>query len=371
MRDLPTGTVTFLFSDIEGSTRLLQAFGDRWPKLLERHHELLGQAFSRNHGEVVGTEGDSFFVVFRNAADALAGAIDAQRALTVEPWPSDGRITVRIGIHTGDAMLANDTYVGLDVHRAARIMATGHGGQILASSATESIVRQSRPEGVELLDLGAHRLKDLAAPEQLFGVRADGLPSEFPPLRGLDAAANNLPTQLTSFLGREQEVSDICELLTTHRLVTLTGPGGTGKTRLSVQAAAEIMDRFPGGAYFVPLAPIREIELVLPTIAQTVGLSDPGRNPLERIAEHVGDRRLLLVLDNLEQVVDAAGDIAELLRVVPGLHMIATSRSALRIYGEQEYPVGPLTLPDPRELPPDITITRFPAVALFLSLIHI
>ena len=367
MRDLPTGTVTFLFSDIQGSTLLLQAFGERWPKLLERHHELLREAFSRNAGEVVGTEGDSFFVVFRNATDALAGAIEAQRALTLEPWPPEGRIAVRMGIHTGDAMLANDTYVGLDVHRAARIMNAGHGGQILASSATESLVRQSLPSGVELVDLGVHRLKDLAASEQLFGVRAEGLPSDFPPLRSLDTATNNLPTQLTSFLGREREVSDICELLTTHRLVTLTGPGGTGKTRLSVQAAAEVMDRFPGGAYFVRLAPIREIELVLPTIAQTVGLADPGRNPVERLAEHVGDKRMLVVLDNLEQVVDAAGDIAELLRLVPGLHMIATSRSALRIYGEQEYPVGPLTLPDPRELPPDVTITRFPAVALFVE----
>ena len=367
MRDLPTGTVTFLFSDIEGSTLLLQAFGERWPKLLERHHELLGAAFSRNAGEVVGTEGDSFFVVFRNATDALAGAIDAQRALTAEPWPPEGRIAVRMGIHTGDAMLANDTYVGLDVHRAARIMAAGHGGQILASSATESLVRQSLPSGVELVDLGVHRLKDLAASEQLFGLRAEGVPSDFPPLRSLDTATNNLPTQLTSFLGREREVSDICELLTTHRLVTLTGPGGTGKTRLSVQAAAEVMDRFPGGAYFVRLAPIREIELVLPTIAQTIGLADPGRNPVERLAEHVGDKRMLVVLDNLEQVVDAAGDIAELLRLVPGLHMIATSRSALRIYGEQEYPVGPLTLPDPRELPPDVSIARFPAVALFVE----
>ncbi|MEO5986151.1 MAG: adenylate/guanylate cyclase domain-containing protein [Candidatus Limnocylindria bacterium] len=367
MSELPSGTVTFLFTDIEGSTRLLQACGDRWPMLLRRHEELLIDAFTRHGGLVVGTQGDSFFVVFREAAGALAGAVDGQRALAGEAWPNDGRISVRMGMHTGDALPVNDTYVGLDVHRAARIMDAGHGGQILASSTTASLVRQSLPDGFELADLGQHRLKDLAAPEQLFAVQVQGLASEFPPLRTIDAAPNNLPTQLTSFVGRDREVREICDLLSDHRLVTLTGPGGTGKTRLSIQAAAEVVDRFPAGAFFVPLALIREVELVLPTIAQTVGLSDPGRDPLQRLAEHLAGKRLLVVLDNLEQVVDAAHDIAEVLRLVPEMHMIATSRSALRIYGEQEYPVAPLSLPDPKTLALDTTIAQFPAVALFVE----
>ncbi|MGH2427492.1 MAG: adenylate/guanylate cyclase domain-containing protein [Candidatus Limnocylindria bacterium] len=367
MPELPTGTVTFLFSDIEGSTRLLQECGDRWPAVLARHQELLRSAFTEHGGVEVGTEGDSFFVAFRSAPAALAAAVAAQRALSAEPWPKAEVVRTRIGLHTGEALASGGSYVGLDVHRAARIMGAGHGGQILLSASTEALVGQSLADGVELIDLGPHRLKDLAAPEHLFAARAEGLPGDFPPLRTLDVAPNNLPTQLTSFLGREEETRRIRELLSANRLVTLTGPGGTGKTRLSLQVAAEMVDAFSGGVYFVPLAPIRELELVLPTIGETVGLADPGRKPLERLAQHLEGRRVLLVLDNLEQVVEAAHDIGELARLAPDVSILSTSRSALRVYGEQEYPVPPLSLPDPRELPPDVGITRYPAVMLFVE----
>ncbi|MGI8829419.1 MAG: ATP-binding protein [Candidatus Limnocylindria bacterium] len=366
MPDLPTGTVTFLFSDIEGSTRLLQACGDRWPPLLRRHQELLSAAFSAHDGQVVGTEGDSFFVVFRSPAAAVRAALDGQRALSEEAWPSDGEIRARIGIHTGDGVLSGDTYVGLDVHRAARIMGAGHGGQVLLSAATEALARPSLPDGATLVDLGSHRLKDLVAAERIFTLQAPGLPADFPALRSIDVRPSTLPTQLTSFVGRERELAEIRELLETHRLVTLTGPGGTGKTRLSLQVATDVMDRFPDGVHFVALAPIRELELVLPTIGQVLGLTDPGREPLQRLPEHIGDRRLLLVLDNLEQVVEAAPDIGELLRATANLHMIASSRSALRVYGEQEYPVAPLGLPESGSDAANLA-AESPAVSLFVE----
>ncbi|MCV0402497.1 MAG: adenylate/guanylate cyclase domain-containing protein [Chloroflexi bacterium] len=368
MSELPTGTVTFLFSDIEGSTRLLQTCGDRWPPLLRRHQELLGSAFREHRGIVVGTEGDSFFVVFSSPADALRAAIDAQRSLADESWPADGRIQVRMGIHTGDGQLSGDTYVGLDVHRAARIMSAGHGGQVLVSATTESLVRGSLPEDATLSDLGVHRLKDLAATEQIFSVRAPGIPDEFPPLRAVDVVPNTLPTPPTSFVGRDDEIREIAALLESHRLVTLTGPGGTGKTRLSLRVASEIADRFPDGTHFVPLDGVHEVELVLPAIGQVLGLADPGREPLERLPEHIGARRCLLVLDNLEQVVDAAPDLAELLRRTTELRLIVTSRSALRIYGEQEFPVPPLPVPETGAAAGSVgSIAESPAVLLFVE----
>ncbi|MGQ0607810.1 MAG: ATP-binding protein [Chloroflexota bacterium] len=368
MPELPTGTVTFFFSDVEGSTRLIQTCGERWPELLGRHQALLRAAFATHGGVELSTEGDSFFAVFPSAPGAVAAAVEAQLALSAEPWPEDGVIRVRIGVHTGEARAAGDTYVGLDVHRAARIMGAGHGGQILLSASTEQLVQQVLPDGVELGDLGEHRLRDLAAPERLYTLRGAGLPDGFPPLRSMETAPNNLPVQLTSFLGRDQELREVSALLADHRLVTLSGPGGTGKTRLGLAVAAAVaMQRFPDGVYFVPLARIREVELVLPTIGQVLGIPEPGRQPRERLGEHIGAQRILLVLDNLEQVTDAAPDVVELLRLAPGLRVLATSRSALRVYGEQEYPVPPLTLPDPRRLAPGTDITRYPAVALFVE----
>ena len=367
MPELPTGTVTFLFSDIEGSTRLLQACGDRWPAILARHGELLRAAFRRHDGHELGTEGDSFFVAFASAPAALAAAVEAQRALEAEPWPAEERIRARIGLHTGEATVSNGNYVGLDVHRAARIMSAGHGGQVLISASTEALVRGALPPDASITDLGEHQLRDLPAPERLYAVIAEGLLHSFPPPRSTAISVTNLPAELTSFIGREDEVARVLEALDQHRLVTLTGPGGTGKTRLAARLAREAAVSNPGGVFFVPLTDIREVELVLPTIGHVVGLPDPGRRPLERLAEHLAGRRALLVLDNLEQVIDAAPDLAELLARAPELSLLATSRSPLRIYGEFEFPVPPLQLPDPAGLVPGTDIERYPAVALFVE----
>ncbi|HSK93542.1 MAG TPA: adenylate/guanylate cyclase domain-containing protein [Candidatus Angelobacter sp.] len=366
MSELPTGTVTFFFSDIEGSTRLLQSCGARWPELLARHGAIVREALGRHGGVEVGTEGDSFFAAFGSAGQAVAAAVDVQRALMVEPWPAGESVRVRIGLHTGEASVVEATYVGLDVHRAARIMAAGHGGQVLVSGSTEALARASL-EGVRLVDLGAHQLRDLPTPEHLFQVAADGLADRFPPLRGVTVNPTNLPLELTSFVGREAEAAAVAGLLREHRIVTLTGPGGTGKTRLSLHVAASASVEFPGGVYFVPLVELREVELVLPTIGQVLGIIEPGREPLERIPERVAGRRVLLVLDNLEQVVEAAPDLAELVRRAPELWILASSRIALRIYGAVEYPVPPLEMPDPRTIDLDPTIERLPAVALFVE----
>jgi predicted ATPase/class 3 adenylate cyclase len=367
MPELPSGTVTFLFSDIEGSTRLLQEYGDRWPDIVERHNELLRGAFDGHGGVELGTEGDSFFVVFPSAPSAIAAAVAAQRGLLEEAWPGGARVRARMGLHTGEAVITGGTYIGLDVHRAARIMAAGHGGGVLVSGTTEALVRNALPSGVTLGDLGDHRLRDLPGAERLYAVVADGLPDDLPPPRSLGVGVTNLPTQLTSFIGRDEETARVREILTDHRIVTLTGPGGTGKTRLSLHVAEGAMAAFPDGIWFVPLGQIREVELVLPSIGQIVGLVDPGRQPLERMAEHIGGRRMLLVLDNLEQVIAAAADLAELIARASGLSILATSRSALRVYGEHVFAVPPLRLPDPRELPADVGITRYPAVALFVD----
>jgi predicted ATPase/class 3 adenylate cyclase len=369
MRDLPTGTVTFLFSDIEGSTRLVQALGAAWPAQLERHRELLTEAFGRHGGVPFGSEGDSLFVVFTSAAGAIEGAIQGQRALAAEPWPPGNAVHVRMGMHSGEASLSSESYVGLDLHRAARIAAAGHGGQVLVSQATRGLVEQALPEAVELRDLGEHRLKDLVAPEHLWQIVAPGLETDFPALGSLDATPNNLPTRLTTFLGREREIGEVSRELADARLLTLTGPGGTGKTRLSLEVAVRTMSRFPDGVWFVELAPISEPDLVLATIAQTLGLPDRGgRTPLERLLDHIGHRRVLLVLDNFEQVVSAAADVSDLLGRAPDLTILASSRSVLHVYGEREYPVPPLALPDPRHLPDDLSALRqYEAVALFIE----
>jgi predicted ATPase/class 3 adenylate cyclase len=367
MSELPTGTVTFLFSDIEGSTRLLQSCGARWPELLSRHGELVRAAFVRHGGVEVGTEGDSFFASFESAPGAVAAAVEIQRSLAEERWPADEAVRVRIGIHTGEAAVVDGTYVGLDVHRAARIMAAGHGGQTLVSAATESLAAGSLRDGIALIDLGEHRLRDLPVPEHLYQVTGGGLADTFPPLRGVTLNPTNLPLQLTSFVGRKDETEVVLTRLAEHRIVTLTGPGGTGKTRLGLHAATLASNDFPGGVFFVPLAEIREIELVLPTIGQVLGLVEPGRQPLERIPAMLAGRRVLLVLDNLEQVVQAAADISELARRAPDLWILVTSRSALRVYGEVEFPVPPLPMPDPRTIQLDPSIERYPAVALFLE----
>ncbi|HEX2129681.1 MAG TPA: adenylate/guanylate cyclase domain-containing protein [Solirubrobacterales bacterium] len=367
MPELLTGTVTFLFSDIEGSTRLLQAQGDAWPSVLERHQELLRLAFASGDGQEMGTEGDSFFVAFPTAPGAAAAAVAAQRALAAEPWPDDAELRVRIGMHTGEASFSARTYAGLHVHRASRIAAVGYGGQILLSDTTRALVEQALPAGCELRDLGVHRLKDLEHPEHLWQLVVPELRSEFPAIRSLDAVPNNLPTRLTTFLGRSGEIAAIRDLLSRTRLLTLTGPGGTGKTRLSLEVASRAFHEFDA-VYFVELAPIAQPDLVIATIAGALGLPDHGGRSVEdRLVDHIGEQAMLLVLDNFEQVLDAAPAITHLLGACPNLKVLVSSRSVLRVSGEQEYPVPPLDLPDPAHLPPLAQLSQYEAVALFIE----
>ena len=368
MPELLTGTVTFLFSDIEGSTRLLQSQAAAWPTLLARHQELLRAAFEAAGGREAGTEGDSFFVAFPTAPGAVAASVAAQRALAAEVWPPEAELRVRIGLHTGDADLGVDGYVGLHVHRASRIAGVGHGGQVLISEATRILIDGELPDAIELRDLGEHRLKDLERPEHLWQLVIPELQNDFPPIRSLDAVPNNLPTRLTTFLGREREIAEVVELLDRSRLLTLTGPGGTGKTRLSLEVARRSMARHPGGIFFVELAAISEPELVAPTIAQTLGLPDRGgRGAVDRLVDHIGEHAVLLVLDNFEQVVGAAPTVSALLAACPSLTVLTSSRAVLHVSGEQEYPVPPLGLPDPAHLPALTQLSQYEAVALFIE----
>jgi predicted ATPase/class 3 adenylate cyclase len=320
MRELPVGTVTFLFTDIEGSTRLLGELGtDRYALELAEHRRVLREAIAACGGVEVDTQGDSFFVAFADAQAALATARQAQEKL------APGPILVRMGLHTGEPLVTEDGYVGMDVHRAARIAAAGHGGQILLSEQARLAVGDE-----DVRSLGLHRLKDLTAPEPLYqyGDR------EFPPLASLNQS--NLPVQATPFVGRERELAEVLARLRDPRirLLTLTGPGGTGKTRLAVQAAAELVRDYPHGVWWVDLQAVREASLVVPTIASTLGAKGD-------LAAHIATRTMLIVLDNLEQVVEAAPQLAALLASCPQLELLATSREPLHIGAEHEHPIRP------------------------------
>jgi class 3 adenylate cyclase len=277
MAGLPTGTVTFLFTDIEGSTRLLQVLGDRYAAVQDEHAAIVRRAVAEAGGVEVSTEGDSFFVAFPSPVGAVRAAVAAQRYLATHDWPPGRPLRVRMGLHTGEGVLGGDNYVGLDVNRAARIAAAGHGGQVLVSDATRGLVAHALPEGVSFRDLGAHRLKDLAQPERLHNLVVEGLRADFPPPRTLDARRDNLPRQLTSLVGREEEIAEVIELLDGTRLLTLSGPGGVGKTRLAVAVAQRLRDRFDAGIVFVPLAGVTRPELALGGIARGGGRR-PGRD---------------------------------------------------------------------------------------------
>lgn len=366
----PTGTVTFLFTDIEGSTRLLQRLGPRYAEVLVEHRRLVREAFAAHSGYEVDTQGDSFFVAFPTAQDALMTAVEATRALAVHSWPEDVGVRLRMGLHSGAPQLIGDRYVGLDVHRAARIAAAGHGGQILLSEAAAGLVRADLPEDVTLRDLGAHRLKDLQQPERIYQLVLSGLPADFPALKSLEARPHNLPVQLTPLIGREREVAQIVALLGRDevRLVTITGPGGVGKTRLSVQVAAELLDAFPDGVWNVRLSRLSDPALVTPTIATTLGLKETGALPLaDVLRNYLRDRRLLLVLDNFEHVAAAAVSVAELLEQGSGVKALVTSRAPLRLQGEHEYSLHPLALPDSAHLPLPDHLSRYAALALFVE----
>jgi len=336
-RELPTGTVTFLFTDIEGSTRLLERLGDAYQPALEEHHRLLRDVFNRHGGVEVDTQGDAFFVAFPSAVEAVRAAAEAQRELV------DTELAVRVGLHSGEAAVGETGYVGADVHRAARITAAGHGGQVLLSQATRELVEQDLPEELGLRDLGEHRLKDLTRPQRLHQLLISGLPSQFPALRTIEQRPTNLPVQPAPLIGRERELREARALLGRTRLLTLTGPAGTGKTRLAIQLAADVLEEFDDGAFFVGLADVTDPALVAPRVAQTLGLNERGGVELgDAVADYLAGKRLLLVLDNVEQILGAAPDVSRWISVAGESKVLATGRTALRLSVEQEYPVPPL-----------------------------
>ena len=347
-RVLPTGTVTFLFSDIEGSTRMVQDLGPAvFTGVLEQHNGLIREAVERHAGVERGTQGDSFLVLFREAPAAVEAAVEIQRALQAASWPSNASVAVRMGLHTGLGRLGGDDYVSVDVHRAARIAGLAHGGQVLLSDATRALVEDNLPVGVTLRALGEHRLRDLERTERIHQLVIDGLRSEFPAVRSGTPGGGNLPLPLTSFVGRGRELAEAAALLETHRLVTFTGPGGTGKTRLAVELGRTAAGRFDDGVWFVPLDAVRDPALVPVAVATMFSLLEaPGSTPLERTTRFLADRSTLLVLDNFEQVLEAGPMVGELLRGAPGVHVLITSRSPLRLSMEQEYPVRPLSMPE-------------------------
>ncbi len=362
MSERPSGTVTFLFTDIEGSTRLLQQLGDQYADVLTEHRRLVRQIFARHGGYEVDTQGDAFFVVFARARDAVAAAAEVQRATAEE-----GR-RVRIGIHSAEAVSTEEGYVGLGVHRAARLCAAAHGGQVVLSQTTRELMYETPLEEVELRDLGEHRLKDLAQAQRLYQLVVPDLDVDFPPLRSLENRPTNLPLQRTPFVGREREIAEVAELLRQAdiRLVTLTGTGGTGKTRLAVQVAAELLDDFPDGVFFVGLAALADPDLVVPTIAQTLGVREGSGRPFaDTLRDYVKGRQLLLVLDNFEHLLDAGPAVGELVADAGQLNVLATSRAALHLAAEHVYPVPPLEVPDEHVDVERLSVVE--SVSLFVS----
>ena len=370
MADLPTGTVTFLFTDVEGSTKLWERYPEAMGATMARHDEILREVMDSSDGFVFKTVGDAFCVAFSSAPYALEAALAAQRVLLSEEWEKTGPLRVRMALHTGSADERDGDYFDPPVNRVARLLSACHGRQILLSSATKELVRDALPEGAFLRDLGEWRLKDLFRPECVFQAVTPGLPSSFPLLKTLDARMNNLPAQPTPLVGRERELREVCGLLREEevRLLTLTGPGGIGKTRLCLQVGAELLDEFEDGVFFVALATITDPALVASAIAEPLGVVETGERPLqEGLETYLRDKELLLILDNFEQVPGAAPLVGDLLSACPRLEVLATSRSVLRVYGEQEFAVPPLELPHPGRLPAIDRLSQYEAVRLFIE----
>ncbi|MGQ0549553.1 MAG: tetratricopeptide repeat protein [Armatimonadota bacterium] len=369
MPALPTGTVTFLFTDIEGSTRLLQSLGGGYSEAFEVHRRLLREAVKEFGGHEFETQGDGLFVAFPTARGALAAAVAAQRALHGYPWPEGAPVRVRMGLHTGQPTVTDSGYIGLDLHRTARICTAGHGGQILVSQTTRDLAEDELSGGVTLQDLGEHRLKDLSRRERLFQLVTPDLPYHFPPLRTLDNTPNNLPRQLTSFVGRERELSDIKNLLPRTPLLTLSGAGGSGKSRLALQVAIEVMDQYSDGVWFVQLAPLLEPGLVPQAVASALAIPEQrGRPVVDVLLGYLRHKTLLLMLDNAEHLLSACVDLVDaLLRGCAGLQILVTSREPLRIEGERNYPVPPLSVPSQGILIPIATLVQAEAVQLFVD----
>jgi predicted ATPase/class 3 adenylate cyclase len=369
-RALPSGTLSFLFTDIEGSTTRWEQHPQAMEQALARHDTLLRQAIDAYGGLVIKTVGDAFQAVFTTVAAALEAALAAQHALQSEAWAVIGPLRVRMALHVGSAQQRDGDYFGHTLNRAARLCAAGHGGQVLLSNAAQELAHDTLPPGVVLRDLGAHQLKDLARREQIFQASRPGLLADFPPLRTLDRLTHNLPPQATPLIGREAEVAQASELLDEERvrLLTLTGPGGIGKTRLALQVAAERLERYRDGVVFVALASVSDPAQVPTIIAQALGLREqPGQPLIAQLQAALKSRSLLLVLDNFEQVIPAAPMVATLLATAPSVQVLVTSREALKLYGEQEYAVPPLTLPVPGRVLPLERLTQYEAVRLFIE----
>jgi predicted ATPase/class 3 adenylate cyclase len=371
---LPTGTVTFLFTDIEGSSRLWENHGDSMAVALARHDLILRENFETRGGIIFKTIGDAFCVAFPIAANALEASISAQRRLRDEPWEDIAPLKVRIGIHTGSAESRDADYFGPVLNRVSRLLAAAHGGQVLLTLATEELVRDHLPEGISLRDLGERRLRDLNRPERVFQAVAPDLPSDFPALRSLEIFPNNLPVQLTSFIGREKEMNEVKRLLGTTHLLTLTGTGGTGKTRLSMQVAADLLDQFPDGVWLIELATIEEPDQVAPAIAAPLQVRDePGQPILVTLTNFLRAKKLMLILDNCEHLIAECARIAEtLLRACPGLQILASSREPLGIAGERTWPVPSLSIPESwreeiRGADAAERLTQYEAVRLFID----
>lgn len=345
LADLPSGTVTLLFTDIEGSTRLLQQLGDRYSAVLADHHRIVRDAVLSHGGHEVNTQGDSFFVAFSSPADAVSAASAAQLALGAHSWPTGAPVRVRMGVHTGQPTLTERSYVGLDVLRADRLTSAGHGGQVLVSASTRDAVGDRLPEHVRLRALGEHRLRDVPDAEDVFELVLPGPHFEFPPLRTIATPRHNLPRQTTPLVGRAAELAEARGYLLRAevRLLSLTGPGGTGKTRLALQLAADVLEYFADGVWYVPLASIADAALVPSTIAQALGIVETaGQPPLQTLHEYLRDQDALLVLDNFEHLPTASSIVVELLASCPRLKVLVTSRAVLRIPGEHDLAVPPL-----------------------------
>jgi predicted ATPase/class 3 adenylate cyclase len=367
--ELSSGSFTFLFTDLEGSTQLWEQFPQAMKPALERHDALLRAAVESSNGQVVKTTGDGLMAFFASALDGVKACLKAQQNLKDEPWGETGPLHVRMGLHVGEAQPRGGDYYGPTVNRAARLMSVAHGGQVLLSAVTVDLVADLLPEGASLLDLGEHRLKDLERSEHIFQLLHPDLIADFPPLASLDLRPNNLPAQPTPLIGREAELGEIMKRLNSEgvRLLTLTGPGGIGKTRLALQAAADLIDRFEDGVYLVDLTPIRDPEAVPAAIARVVGIRETSdQSLLEELKEQLRAKTMLLLLDNFEQVTAAAPKVLELVQACPRLKLLVTSREALHVRGEYVFPVPPFALPKGDHKRPSIEqLAQSEAVQLF------
>jgi len=367
---LPSGIVTFLFTDIEGSTKLAQQFPDEISALLARHNEILNQVIKANHGFVFQTAGDSYCVSFHQAKEALNAAVEAQRLLNKEGW-TPAPVKVRMGIHTGRAEIReNGEYQGyLTLSHVQRLMSAAHGGQMLVSFATQELIRDNMEEGVTFRDLGERRLKDMIKSEHIYQLVIDSLPSDFPPIKTLDVFHHNLPAQMTSFIGRETELKEVRQALSQFRLVTLTGSGGVGKSRLSIQVGMQSLTEFPDGVWLVELAPVTDPALIPQTLLNVLNLhEDTQRNALDVLKDHLRPKTVLLILDNCEHLIEASANVSNsLLQACPNLHILASSREALGISGEAAYRVPSLQAPDIAETSPLEKLAKFDSIRLFLE----